>query len=345
MSVALAVLLHALAQVQAADAPPDPSSRSTFEISWENDALVGLLIGGSDHNYTQGVRAMHLWGVPSEHFAWLDWGQRKRNHRVDLGVVIPGQLLYTPDSIILDRIDDIQGQRPYAGYLYMGTVLRSVSWPWRVALELDIGTTGPASLAQEIQTWFHVQVCHCADQPSWVGQIGNEFQVQLLGHVERAVLPIPAFWTTGEMGQLSVIGEVRAGTLFASAGGGAEVRLGQLGPYLDITNISSAPAPGKHWEGWPAAWFFYGRTHLRAVLRNGTLQGRLFAADPYTVGAVPLVLDNELGGVLRGGDVFAVRLSFVFRSTEMRGRAWNPFDHTFGVFHLVVGRLDASALQ
>ncbi len=342
-------LLLALWFPAAAHAAEDTEAwrgRAWLEIEEEDDHFAQFLRAGTDRNYTQGARAVHMFGVPERPFRWLNW-EGLASQRVDLGIVLPAQIMYTPDDISEGTLAGIQGQHPYAGFLYGGLVLRSVSVPdgstadgsgqkrgWRFSWEMDFGTTGDASLAQEVQTWFHTKVCHCAARPTWVAQIGTQLQLQNVVDVQRALWAVPSPFAVADIGMVALHGELRLGTLFDSLGVGPLLWLGRLGPYQDVSNIASAPrAP------WLRSAFLYARSEPRLVLRNGTIQGRLGTSDPYVQDIRRLVWDNELGLLVRLGDVVAFRYSVVFRSSELAVEPWSWKSHLYGVLELLVGRL------
>ena len=67
--------------------------------------------------------------------------------------------MYTPQNLHTSAL--ITNDRPYAGWLYGGVYLQrrddggGSSVPVEENFEVDFGTTGPAALADTIQTWFH----------------------------------------------------------------------------------------------------------------------------------------------------------------------------------------------
>lgn len=81
------------------------------------------------------------------------------------------QEIHTPDDITLESppLDD----RPYAGMLYLDSVVYRQSPGMNDAWTLRLGIVGPASHADDTQTWFHDVVD--ADEPrGWDHQLPNE---------------------------------------------------------------------------------------------------------------------------------------------------------------------------
>jgi hypothetical protein len=81
------------------------------------------------------------------------------------------QEIHTPDDITLDspRLDD----QPYAGILYLDSVVYRQTPRMNDAWSLRLGVVGPASHADDTQTWFHDVIG--ADEPrGWDSQLPNE---------------------------------------------------------------------------------------------------------------------------------------------------------------------------
>lgn len=81
------------------------------------------------------------------------------------------QEIHTPEDITLESppLDD----RPYAGILYLDSVVYRRSPRMNDAWTLRIGVVGPASHADDTQTWFHDVID--ADEPrGWDTQLPNE---------------------------------------------------------------------------------------------------------------------------------------------------------------------------
>jgi len=147
---ALVVVLGAAIALAPCPAFAQPPS---WTLLWENDVVFG-----SDDDYTNGLR---LSADFSKALWWKRWGLGYKNcgEQTDASkpclrtTVMFGQNFYTPHDITVKQV--LQGERPYAAWLYGGFAGR-VSRPARLtSVELQIGTTGKAALGKEIQTWFH----------------------------------------------------------------------------------------------------------------------------------------------------------------------------------------------
>ena len=86
------------------------------------------------------------------------------------------QEIHTPEDITLENppLDD----RPYAGMLYLDSVVYRRTQRMNDAWTLRLGVVGPASRADDTQTWVHDLIG--ADEPrGWRTQLPNELVVNL----------------------------------------------------------------------------------------------------------------------------------------------------------------------
>lgn len=158
----------------------EPTS-GAISITLENDAFTG-----SDDAYSNGVGltwtsrevASLARGNPARVWAnawsFLPGVQDPRAERyVSLTLA---QEIHTPEHITLDSppLDD----RPYAGILYLDSVVYRRTPRMNDAWSLRLGIVGPASYADNTQIWFHDVVG--ADEPrGWETQLPNEVIVNL----------------------------------------------------------------------------------------------------------------------------------------------------------------------
>ena len=102
---------------------------------------------GSDEYYTHGTKLFYeTENIPS--YLKNLWKDKER-----VSGYIFGQNIYTPSN--LKETEWIPDDRPYGGWLYLGQYLTARNETWMDLLELNIGVTGPPSLAEETQTLVH----------------------------------------------------------------------------------------------------------------------------------------------------------------------------------------------
>ena len=153
----------------------DEIKRPQIQVFIENDVLAG-----SDRYYTNGIKlggggeiplvGALLKPIPE---AIIDVmgregpdGETPRNH---LGFFI-GQNIYTPKDIGITERQPFD--RPWAAWLYVGSVVQRVRGNRLDTVELDIGMVGPAALGKPVHP---VGITGRAAQPKgWSNQIPNE---------------------------------------------------------------------------------------------------------------------------------------------------------------------------
>jgi hypothetical protein len=170
--------------LEPAEAPSEKQAMESAEesvdnwvvITWEND-----LFAGSDDGYTNGVGLAWARG-PYQNFdslkmpRWLkamaswthvnNFGNRKA--ALAYGFV---QAMYTPED--LSDPDLIEDDRPYAGALVWSSRVRTYNDKVSDSVGLSLGVVGPASLAEQTQTFIH-KITGSEEPQGWDNQIGNE---------------------------------------------------------------------------------------------------------------------------------------------------------------------------
>jgi hypothetical protein len=159
-------------EAQSAAAP----YRGAWTVTLENDFMTG-----SDSNYTNGFGVswvsnaidtyeeqsfVRRWG---EFWSFLPFVGNS-GYRTYAGWSV-AQEMHTPDDITIPNppLDD----EPYAGVLYLDSVVYARGERWLHAWQLRLGVVGPASQAKNVQKWIHKAVG--SDEPmGWQTQLPNE---------------------------------------------------------------------------------------------------------------------------------------------------------------------------
>lgn len=286
-----------------------------YSVTFEND-----IFGGDDRDYTNGLRFSYtsrrnelpLWGrLARDRLGWLTTGP-------DWYVAYAlGQNIYTPTDITDPA--PAADERPYAGYLYLSAALIADSGERLDTLALDVGMVGPASLAEQAQTFVH-DVGSFDDPVGWDAQLGNEpaFRV-LYEQKRRAAASLDLGFLDLEANAIPHI-SVALGTVDTSAATGLTLRLGQdlardYGPPR-IRPAVSGPAFFSPEAGF--GWSLFASAEARVVARNLFLEGNTFRDGPG-VDAKRLVGDFSVGASLRFG---AAELTYtqVLRTREYEGQ-------------------------
>jgi hypothetical protein len=294
----------------------------SWVLDWENDAFAR-----TDRFYTNGVRLSHTrdtfavpWWLPEGTVRALfpscqDGSSRTACFQWREGWAI-GQSIFTPEDIRESEL--IVDDRPYGGWLQAGFFFQAVrSGPGIAdelhALELDVGVTGPPSLAEQTQKLWHEFIVPSPIPRGWDHQIKFEPGVTVSYEGKRRILEGD---TRGGMRFFDVIPHwnVSLGNIFSNAGAGGVVRLGY--------NLSSGFGPLGKRSGAPIgsggsdqleAYMFAG-AQGGVVLRNIFLDGNTFRPS-HSVDRKNWVGDLQVGTALRLRR-FVLTYRFVVRSNE-----------------------------
>lgn len=165
----------------------------SLRLFWENDSRP-VVPHGTDDSYTQGARIELSRGdgtppwwrilVPPR----LQRGFLWRGDRIAPGATpddyfypstawVIGQNMYTPRDLL--QYEPIYNDRPYAGWAYVGVVMRAHTERQLHSLEIDLGTTGPNAHAGDLQAWFHEHVSHGKPPHGWSNQLPGGFAYEL----------------------------------------------------------------------------------------------------------------------------------------------------------------------
>lgn len=194
----------------------------SLKLTWENDYLV-FKGDGTDRYYTNGVRVEYFYRREKRNFAQrLLLQVADDSNLYGWGIA---QHMFTPSRIDIAEVqlDD----RPYAGALFAIHSLRSMDREKRIILTtaVNLGVTGPLSMADEAQTWVHRAIGYTKPE-GWHNQVPNDIILNYNLEVEREVVNVS--------GKLIVSGVMDAyvGTLYDAMGAGFKLQLGRVrSPY------------------------------------------------------------------------------------------------------------------
>lgn len=287
--------------------------------TFENDFFAGY-----DRHYTNGVQVAFLverddmpkWMQSAPPVKWSD----------DPQVVFAiGQRIYTPTDTTPATPDPTD--RPYAGWAYVMTDVRTVSDRTIDHLMVSLGVVGPASLARQTQDLVHNALGE-QDSNGWSHQLHNE-PALLMGY-ERAWPSVISGKFARETYDMAVRVGGDIGNVMTYASTGAVFRYGHNLPTdLPVTHISLGPPRDGYRGTTEFGWYGWAGFDARAVARNVFIQGNTFRDSPG-VRLEPLGADLQLGAALTWP---RARLGFTFveRSREYRGQ---PSPDRFGQFTL-----------
>jgi hypothetical protein len=325
--LALAAPAMAQGQTQPGAALPPPDTRSVISLVGENDSLAR----NTDRYYTNGIRLGYAApeGALPAPFAFVDqamarvFGQAQSRW----GFAV-GQNMYTPRDLRLRNPDP--RDRPYGGHLYGEVTLDRRTATYIDHFSLQIGLTGPSSLARDAQDATHTLLGN-RQARGWGYQIRGEGTFNL-GWERVGRMPVADLGNGFAIDAQPSFG-LAGGTVAVYAQAGLRFRFGQglerdFGPARISPAAFNTPAPIGEGFG----WYVFAGVGGRAVARDLFLDGNAFRNTPRTVQHTPTVGDAELGAAIFWRNV---RLSYTqdWRTREFQHQ---PKGFRFGSLSLSV---------
>lgn len=317
MRAAMAASL-ALALCLCTGARASEAEHGTLSLLVENDVFFD-----TDRDYTNGLLLSYTLG-PHSTPDWLndaacalpffDAPAGDCSGRNVRRMIALGQNMYTPTDISLPNppLTD----RPYAGFLYLGLGFVTDSDREQQQLQLQLGVVGPASLADQTQTWFHGVIG--AKRPrGWHTQLKNEPALVLT--YERSWRSWQSWHVTEPLGlDFSPHLGAAIGNVYDYVNGGAVVRFGfNLPKDFGPPRIDpSLPGSSFHTPSDRLSAYIFAGVDGRVMGRNLFLDGNSFVASRH-VAKNPLVGDLEFGWVV-AYQRLRVAFTHVFRTKEYR---------------------------
>ncbi len=225
------------------------------------------------------------------------------------------QEMHTPDDIT--NPDPPADDQPYAGVLYVDSMLYARKDRWTHAWQLKLGVVGPASQAGDVQRDFHDLIG--GDEPmGWHAQLPDEPVI----NVGYTVAHLSAKGRAGNSAEwrLVPVGTVGLGTYFTGAGLGMYGEVGwnlvdALGGTALRAGLNTASTVGVGpVPGWSVS--FFGGVAGYGVAHYLPLDGTVFH-DSRSVDSEPLVGMGSLGFSLRHGD-FALSFAATFSTDTFK---------------------------
>ena len=248
-----------------------------LSINAENDFIFG-----TDNYYTHGTKINYIWNGS---FSIFDGTYKNKTKSTDFTLA---QYIYTPHD--KKATEPILSDRPYCGLLYFGVGLLARDSVWCDYWELDFGTVGPNSKAEESQNTIHKWI-GSAEAMGWDNQIGNELGLNLIYQKKYRWRWNDTFDYIPHVGAC-------AGNFFDYVNCGAFARLGfNLPDDFGLQRMEpTARVMKMNWD-WVSI-FAFAEFDNRYVFRNITLDGNTWK-DSQSIDKEPYVRDFEYGASIR----------------------------------------------
>lgn len=308
-------------------AEKDEITGGTTTIYFEND-----LFAGTDRYYTNGVKvswsSTDLAAYSDTPYAspllpllnaipWVNDPGYQKNLTFSIG-----QNIYTPDDT--ESVGVVEGDRPYAGWLYGGFGLVWKDADYRNTFAMNIGVVGPLSYGEEAQRLIH-EVRGFDVPRGWDNQLHNEVGVLAVyertwrwPHRDRRVgfdwesLPHAGIAVGNVADYLNLGGELRIGLNLPDDFGTPDI-----GPAA----TTSTPVEGGQQADrarYDFGAYIFMRADGRVVAHNIFLDGNTFD-DSVSVDHKWLVADLSVGTSLNFKNT-KLTYSLVYRTKEFEGQ-------------------------
>ncbi|RZM10461.1 MAG: lipid A deacylase LpxR family protein [Pedobacter sp.] len=310
----ICIILTNFAKAQTAPSAVKSTYKNEFGFRSDNDSYLAQ---GSDMYYTNGLFIHFRHATKQENL--------KENLEKKIFEISLGQKIYNPRSGYSPNPD--RQDRPFAGYLYAGAAL---SWYSRkegiLKMAVELGTTGPNSLAQAGQELLHNTIGFY-ELAGWEYQIKNEASINLSAQYTKLISR-----AEDNTVDVSFEGYANAGTTFNAAGAGFLFRIGRINQLFNSGATNSVISNQQKTKSlMPRELFFYTRPQLNYIIYDATAQGSMFNNDsPVTYGIQPIVFEQKLG-LNYSSPRFTFDFGVYLRTKEVRSKAPG---HQFGSISL-----------
>ncbi|RKR82582.1 uncharacterized protein DUF2219 [Mucilaginibacter gracilis] len=236
-----------------------------------------------------------------------------------------GQKIYTPQTGAIPAA--IFVDRPFAGYLYIGTNLNLLyKNESNLKLQVRAGIIGPNAYAEQIQNLIH-NTFGFYHPTGWEYQIQNAVQLNLAAEYNRLL-------TRGTSADLLFNSYLNAGTGITGAGLGFTARLGRFNQLFNSISTTSTVTQNTNIKPLHnSELFFYYKPMLNLVAYDATIQGGLFEKthgdEEVTLTPNPVVFSQQVGGsFVKKHWVFD--LSVIFETREDKEMVEKHSGHQWG---------------
>ena len=251
------------------------SSESYFHLQVDND-----MFNYTDRFFTSGLRADLILPVfrynPLSFVLIPYWGDGTNYYGIRVV-----QNIYTPSTTLTGGI--LEGDRPYAGYLYVGSykITNDVSTRVRLTSELQLGVIGPSSFGGALQIAFHTSTAQNKPPLGWEYQIKDDLLLNYRATIEKGIV------TTRYL-EANLHATGLLGTVHTNISGGIYLRTGLFNPYFQNLFLSRYSLNKKRGTRNFQCYLFL-NLGGRVVGYDATLEGGVFnQTNAYTLSSSDL---------------------------------------------------------
>ena len=297
---------------------------SALNIYIENDSK-NMGGPGSDNAYSSGLKISYITSEYTNH-AWMKkyfediylLPNIKKVGITNYGLSL-GSQIYTPNDTSYTGV--IDGDRPYAGWLYLGFSVLFQEELRVHTYELNVGVVGPSSYGEEIQNSFHKAI-DVPEAKGWDNQLSDELAVQI-SYQQRQRLFGERINKDRNVDLIGLFGG-SLGNVYINTHAGLMARFGYIrrddfGPARpSMTNGDNFISPISK-DNLSSNFYLFAAGQAILVGRNIFLDGNTFSKSQY-VTKIPLVIETELGAAANIKN-WNLSWRFVTRGPEFKERS------------------------
>ena len=274
-------------------------------VQTDNDSYLAQ---GSDRYYTDGIFIYY------RHALKVKNGDSTKLMNKVLGFET-GQKIFNPQSGAVPGPQYVD--RPFAGYLYVGSTLNFLyNDESNLMLSAQLGVVGPASGAQQVQTFVHKTFGFYTPE-GWQYQIKNDPELNLSATYNRLL-------ARASVVDVSFTSYGNLGNGFTGAGAGALLRIGNFNQLFNsVSTQSTAIVNSKIAPLHKQELFLYYMPEFNYVAYDATIQGGLLekhhqpGSEEITLDKEPFVFSNQVGLALTTNR-FTFDIAAIFHTRDVR---------------------------
>ncbi|MHA4807686.1 lipid A-modifier LpxR family protein [Flavitalea flava] len=245
---------------------------------YEDNDFINIYGKGTDNAYTNGTRIDLFYTKKHPSRFFIDRFMPKAG---DSSVNVFGwgimQIMLTPNDIAVTERQS--KDYPYSGALFATHTLYSYDpvKKYDFQTELILGVMGPASMAQQLQTWVH-RIINYQRPMGWGNQLGTDILMNVNFTAEKQLV---AWRSMAPYGEVIGGGQAFFGTMLNGAAVYTLIRIGIMNPYFDgfMSQYNNRRTHNKAGNDKVRINFVI-KPEVQMIFTNALLQGALFTGAP-----------------------------------------------------------------
>lgn len=236
----------------------DDGVKYEIQIKTDNDFFVPIV--STDQYYTYGQKFFYRRRMDYTNGLFLNLDKLFKSYgSIKIIEFELGQEAYTPGNFQNNDLN--QYDRPFAGWLYIGSSISAVTNYKIIKIGVEVGVIGPASYAGKVQNFFHEQISHDAALEGWRYQIDNNVALNFKAEYYKPIIQKKYVDLTFE-------NKLALGSQALYYQGGGRIRVGKFNPISSSITYNTTTS-GKKFK---TEFFIDFSSNIKFIGYNATLQ-------------------------------------------------------------------------